>query len=274
MSVMKIEGIKLTKCDDTQDCLIESGSIEVEEGSVVLLLGENGAGKSTLVKTVRGFGSAKLIGTKVFFGGRANDYTYISRATGYAAQDDKAEFYINGLSYVKAMAKNFIRENGEDPYAESVKNAKMLFTYFANAKTLFEKFHNGENLFEKFLNEKDRTSFSNSILEKGKFTNRLSGGQWKLLTIIAALSLDEAPLYFLDEPLNNLDSNTIRALLDLIRYMKEHYKSSFLIITHCRLFKDPERVYQLSDCHIDDVTDQYKSYDCLDSIKGGCTKCL
>jgi ABC-type multidrug transport system ATPase subunit len=235
---------------------ITNSSLSINKGEVVLLLGENGAGKSTLIDSILGYQpkDVSFSGEVSFEGKKVLGLASLSDQIGYAEQNEDIGFYLSGKSYIYLSLQPYLRMKEKEAKKVCLDQEEKLFKKFSTD----------------FFDQERSTNFAG--LAK-KNTYHLSGGQSKVLSIIAALSRAESPLYILDEPLNNLDTNSIRVLLFTIDEMKKT-GSSFLIITHCRLFKDPERVYQLSDCHIDDVTDQYKSYDCLDSIKGGCTKCL
>ncbi|WEG13653.1 ABC transporter ATP-binding protein [Pullulanibacillus sp. KACC 23026] len=101
------------------------------------------------------------------------------------------------------------------------------------------------NELESFIRELDENSFSLKMDKKtmlGEWysnSTNLSGGQWQKLSLYR-LFYKKASIYLLDEPTNNLDSESIRDLEDMIR--KIGRDTLLIIVSH-----DFKFLYNVSD---------------------------
>ena len=69
-----------------------------------------------------------------------------------------------------------------------------------------------------------------------------------MVAILSALSRKGSDLYIMDEPINNLDGDHARLLNDYLIDLKNQPNApGILIITHCRMFQNVDRVYVLKD---------------------------
>jgi ABC-type multidrug transport system ATPase subunit len=229
--------------------LIQNSTLKIKKGEVVLLLGDNGSGKSTLIQCLCGYQPKNVsFSAKVTFEGKdCLDRSTISDNVGLSRQEDDFGFYVSGRSYVSFATRPYAQTRAGNTQKQNLEKADFLFDEFA-------KFHQKENSVKKSSNF-DRL--------KKRSTWRLSGGEKKVLSIVAALSRVDAPLYILDEPLNNLDTNSIRALLDLIAHKKP--EETFLIVTHCHLFEKPadDCVYEIDQKELH-LIQGYEHYSCLE----------
>jgi ATP-binding cassette subfamily C protein len=79
--------------------------------------------------------------------------------------------------------------------------------------------------------------------EVGERGNLLSGGERQRISIARAL-LRKPQLLVLDEPTNNLDADSVRALLDVLRTLK--HQTTLLVISHDpRVLRQADRVFQI-----------------------------
>ncbi len=88
-------------------------------------------------------------------------------------------------------------------------------------------------------------SFSENLdINPGSFGTRLSGGERRLMALARAL-LKDAPIWILDEPTANLDVNTERNILDIIRAATR--ERTVIMVTHRLL--DMEKMDQVLVMH-------------------------
>jgi ABC-type cobalamin/Fe3+-siderophores transport system ATPase subunit len=231
--------------------LLNDVDFSIKKGDVVLLLGPNGCGKSSLIKCLLGFSSLKFEAQEMVFATQPvalNQLSSLSDAVGYCEQSPLEEFrspfdelLFNGRNCVRSLCAPYIREGR---YA-----------------TKDEVYHVIDTLFEDFDQGQNRNLAAKSV-------RRMSGGEREVVGIIACLARVNSPLYILDEPLNNLDTHSMQCLLDKIEHKKPN--ETFLIVTHCRLFAHPNKVGEIRNQKIEDVSSSYCAYDCLSSLCKGC----
>ena len=106
-----------------------------------------------------------------------------------------------------------------------------------NPKQKIYKILNEENYIKKkkVYNENDMKQYfkdfnlPDNVLEKKSI--ELSGGQKQIISIIRAL-LNKPDIIILDEPTSSLDVSSQKKLLDLLKYIKEKYSITYIIISH------------------------------------------
>jgi putative ABC transport system ATP-binding protein len=80
----------------------------------------------------------------------------------------------------------------------------------------------------------------------------MSGGQQQRVAVARAL-VNEPSLVIADEPTANLDSETARMIIDLMRQLNEKDRTTFVFSTHDqRLLDRVERLVRLEDGRIVD----------------------
>lgn len=227
-----IEVINLTvKSKKENKIIIDNLSFDLFEGEVVLLKGRNGSGKTTLIKSLirEDYNKYNISGNIAFM----NKINVIN-----LKKDREIMNYRSQISYVPQ----------NDDYSGH---------YNLNVADVIQDSINSFRGQKLTLNEIEEklTSFDFVDSEGGglkRFTlesnpSKLSGGQQRILTILSnVLSRPGAILYIIDEPLNNLDSKNIPAVVDIIRELHLLFpKSSFLIVTHNEMFNFVNRVIEL-----------------------------
>ena len=242
--------------------VVNDVSFNVNEGEIVVLAGANGCGKSTILKTIvrdagkDGIGLDGLtISGEVSLEGSKNvlQYTHsqlinnLSKRIGYVMQKDDYEEKARGTTVADCIIQS----------AEEFIPSKKLTMHEVN-EILIEyapqKESKGKSQFE--ANSKVRVPF-------------LSGGQQRLLSIISNIAVREsAPLFLIDEPLNNLDSDNMIYVSNLINSIHlKNPKAAFLIVTHCRIFPFVTRRIEMLNGRIMSITEDCGYYDCVGKAK-------
>ena len=219
--------------------LLNDCDFTVNKGEVVLILGSNGTGKTTLMETLIGVSPFTLSGDEMYIDPQisTNDYTIDETKIGYARNEIRED--LNGYKNKYIIKTLYIKHYGLRNIVCSDDDIKM------NLKHLKEAFQYGDKGSKKYL--------------------KSSSGERKKTNLIGALSRYNSPLYIFDEPVNCLDIETMRAFRDEVDTLKER-GAGVIIVTHCRIFKNVDRVYKIVDKKLVDITDEYKSksYDCID----------
>lgn len=229
--------------------IINGVSFKIKSGEVVAIVGDNGAGKSTILKAIMREETEhkKISGSISYCGGKnilemndmelqkfRSEVAYVSqkdeynnigkRITAFDVMMDSAELYSSKL-YTKEEVKQLF-----DRYP--------LRVYDENGKPL---------LFEKSCPAK------------------LSGGLQRLLSIVSAVAVREnARLFIIDEPLNNLDFKNARRISNLITEIhKENADAAFLMVTHCRIFPAITRLITLEKGTVVPNREEYVCHSCF-----------
>ena len=94
---------------------------------------------------------------------------------------------------------------------------------------------------------------------------KLSGGQQRLLSIISSVAVrEDAKLFIIDEPLNNLDFKNARKVSNLItRIHRENPDAAILMVTHCRIFPAITRLITLKDGVVVPTKEEYCCHSCF-----------
>ncbi|MDX2138546.1 MAG: metal ABC transporter ATP-binding protein [Chloroflexota bacterium] len=178
--------------------------LDVPQGVLMAIVGPNGAGKSTLIKAALGL---------------------IPRAAG------EARFF--GTSYAKARNRvGYVPQRGsvDWDFPTTVLDVVMMGRY-------------GELGWFKRPTERDRAAALQALDQVGlsdfakRQISQLSGGQQQR-TFLARALVQNADLYFMDEPFAAVDAVTERAIVELLRALRERGKT--VIVVHHDLQTVPE----------------------------------
>lgn len=181
-------------------------SFDVEKGEIFGLLGDNGAGKTTLVKQMANLlrptsGSITLFGKPI-----AADPMHVPLHVGYMPQDGRA---LNSLTVAEAL----------------------YFTAHLRGRSRRDA-----------QTERDRLI---DLWELGgsrdKPTNRLSGGQKRMLQLAVAMA-GQPLVLILDEPTNELAPQRRRHVWESLRALNRETGATIIFITHDAL--EAEKIIQ------------------------------
>ena len=86
-----------------------------------------------------------------------------------------------------------------------------------------------------------------------------------MLSIISSVAVREnAKLFIIDEPLNNLDFANARKISNLItRIHKENPDAAILMVTHCRIFPAINRLITIKNGVIVPNEEEYTCHSCF-----------
>jgi len=85
------------------------------------------------------------------------------------------------------------------------------------------------------------------IEQKDKFPDQISGGQKQRVAVARAL-VTNAKLVLADEPTANLDTKTAYTVIELMKKMRDEFKTTFIFSTHDqRIVGEAEIIYTLED---------------------------
>lgn len=170
--------------------------LELAEGSLVGIIGPNGAGKSTLIKSIMGMVPTSGGWIKIFGKPAHKDYTRV----GYVPQ----------------------RESVDWDFPVSVLDVVLMGRY-------------GHVGWLRRISKKDR-AIACECLEKvnmlpfaDRQIGKLSGGQQQRVFLARALA-QESDLYLMDEPFAGVDAVTEKAIIDLLRELRDQGKT--LLVVH------------------------------------------
>jgi ABC-type multidrug transport system ATPase subunit len=202
--------------------IVEDANFSIHAGEVVLLLGDNGSGKSSIIESIRG----NLAGTsrnekKVVFQGApikdGGDLEAFQRSISYVGQFDHSDDFF--ALKVKDYIGDYVRESAyAKEHPEVVEG---------DIKEACEKFGLEDDVMSRSL-------------------RKISGGQFRLASIVRAFARAHSSLYIFDEPINNLDATKSRRLNnELIKLKNREDHPGILIITHCQMFTKVDSVFAL-----------------------------
>ncbi|MCM3491998.1 metal ABC transporter ATP-binding protein [Paenibacillus lactis] len=192
MSVLKVQGLHASY---RKNKVLHDVSFEVEQGSLTSIVGPNGAGKSTLLKVMLEL-HPKLSGDVSFFG---STLSQTKTRVGYVPQRGSVDwdFPTNALDVV------------------------MMGLY-------------GRVGWLKWPNKSHKEKAIASLAQMGMadFADRqisqLSGGQQQRVFLARAL-VQDADLYFMDEPLAGVDAATERAIMTTLKNLKMSGKTVMVV---------------------------------------------
>ncbi|MBD8069590.1 metal ABC transporter ATP-binding protein [Bacillus sp. PS06] len=180
-----------------KNTVLNDVNLEIEAGSLTGIVGPNGAGKSTLIKTMLNLHPA-LSGTVSFFGSPLNK---VKSRIGYVPQRGSVDwdFPTDALDVV---TMGLYKEIGWLKWP---------------SRSHKRKAHDA-------LEKMGMSAYANRQI------SQLSGGQQQRVFLARAL-VQNADLYFMDEPLAGVDASTERAIMATLKELKDNGKT-VLVVHH------------------------------------------
>lgn len=170
--------------------------LNIPKSVLMAIVGPNGAGKSTLIKAMLGL--IKPVSGNVLFNGKS--YKSQRRHIGYVPQSESVDWDFPA-SVLDVVLMGRYGELGwfKRPTAEDKKKVM------------------------EALDKVNMTEFANRQI------SQLSGGQQQRVFLARAL-VQEADIYFMDEPFKGVDVKTEKAIINILKELKDRGKT--LIVVH------------------------------------------
>ena len=218
IQMIKISNLtKVYKSKNKNNCTaLNNISFSLPDKGLVFIIGKSGSGKSTLLNMIGGLdsvtnGEVNVFGNEIHKFNENKLYSYRSNMVGFIFQD----FHLlDDLTVEENIAVSLKLEHEES----------------------IEKVN-------KVLKEVDLEGYNN------RYPNELSGGQKQRVAIARAL-VKNPNLILADEPTGNLDSNTTKQIIELIKKIS---KEKLVIIVSHNLYDAydyADRIIELSDGHV------------------------
>lgn len=209
---------KLTKSyqeGDKTRAVLDEMDLSVKEGELIVLLGRSGSGKSTLLNLVSGID-----------------------------KPDSGEVVIGGTDLAKLNEKDgtlFRRKN----IGFVFQSFNLISTLTAHENVLLPLKLKGAND-EETLSKAQRFLDEVGLGDRGdSYPDRLSGGEQQRVAIARALA-HEPMLILADEPTGNLDYETGKTILDILKNLVRKNGRTIILATHDRdICKIADRVLEI-----------------------------
>ncbi len=197
--VIKSGGKKITLLDDI--------NLNIEEGEFISLMGPSGSGKSTLLNCI-GMLDNFTEGT----------YKFLDETVDSLKEKQRAKLYKEYIGFV-FQAYHLIDE----------------LTVYENIETPL-LYKNIKSLERKAL-VADVLDRFNIVGKKDLFPTQLSGGQQQRVFLARAL-VQDASIYFMDEPFQGVDATTEIAIINILKSLRKEGKT--VVVVHHDLQTVPE----------------------------------
>lgn len=200
MEILRVENLtKVYGKGENEVRALDGVSFSVEKGAFVAVIGPSGSGKSTLLHILGGVD--RPTGGKVFMDGKDV----------YAQNEEQLAIFRRrqvGLIY---QFYNLI------PVLNVTENITL--------PVLMDGQKVNQNRLAELMTTLNLTGRENHL------PNQLSGGQQQRVSIGRAL-MNAPAVVLADEPTGNLDSNSSREIVELLKVSNEKYGQTLLVITH------------------------------------------
>jgi ATP-binding cassette subfamily C protein len=196
-----------------EDLVLTDVSLSIARGSLTAIAGHSGAGKSTIVDIATGLLQPESGG--LYLDGRRLD-------------DEERVLWRREIAMVPQ--ESFL-------FNDTLRGNLLCVNPAATEQDLWEAL---DAVNSRAFVEARRGQLDSDVGERG---NLLSGGERQRISIARAL-LRRPQLLVLDEPTNNLDAESVRALLGILRTLRQ--QTTLLVISHdFRVLRQADRVYQI-----------------------------
>lgn len=194
-------------------------NFKIKEGEFIAIMGPSGSGKTSILNLIGGLDSP-------------------TKGSVFIDQKDISKFPDKELSRYRNNSVGFIfQEFNLEPFL-TVKQNILLPTFFGKYGKHKEKYAE-ELISEVGLSDKRNTH-----------ANQLSGGQKQRAAVARAL-INNPQIILADEPTGNLDKETGKKIIELLKSIHEKRKIILIIATHNEeIAKAADRIIHLKEGHI------------------------
>ena len=224
--MIKTENLSMVfTTEEVQTKALNEVNLEIKQGEFVAIMGPSGCGKSTLLNILGTLDSPTS--GKYFFNGKEVDKMGESQLTAF--RKGNIGFVFQSFNLIDELT---VFENVELP------------------------------LIYRGVGKRERMELSDKALEKVGLGNRkehkpseMSGGQQQRVAIARAIA-QAPPVILADEPTGNLDSNSTREIMDILKSLHEEGRTVILITHDNDIAAQAKRVVKIMDGKI--VEDFYQ----------------
>lgn len=228
-----IEVSDLTKvyaADGVQTPVLHGVSFRVEAGEFVAIMGPSGSGKSTLLH-ILGFLDRQTVGEYRFDGKSINQYSGRELA---AVRNRQMGFVFQAFNL---LPRTSVRENVKLP---------LLYSTVPSAR----------------WNELAHAAIASvGLSHRADYdVNKLSGGERQRVAVARAL-VGSPRVIFADEPTGNLDSQSGKAVMEILQQLNERHGHTIILITHeTDTAEHARRILRIADGRVvsDQVVEQHR----------------
>lgn len=209
--------------------ILTRSSFSFDKGDIVLLDGRNGTGKTTLIKVLLGRvasdvtvnGEVRICGSENILQMKNKELLAIQSRIACLDQKDEFESYY-GIPVITHLQDSL----------EAFRGKKLT----ASDKEYIEE------TFNTYLPSNAGFTLKSKI-------SKLSGGQQRIVSIIASICLRrDSDVFFIDEPLNNLDMNAVVQISNILNKLRiERPDIVMVMVSHCKIFPFISKVATLED---------------------------
>ena len=202
MSIIKIENLKRTYGTIVLTHALKGVSFEVSEGDFIIIMGKSGSGKSTLLHQLG------LLDTPT-----SGEIFIKNENTKDLSEKKKTIFRLEKLGYI-------FQEYAILPELTALENVYLPLMVSSN---------NGNKDFK----EKAKEMLKLVGLEHrfDHYSNELSGGEQQRVAIARAL-VNNPKVLFADEPCANLDTQSSKNILDLLKDLNKKLGQTIIMVSH------------------------------------------
>lgn len=202
MSIIKIENLKRTYGTKVLTHALKGVSFEVSEGDFIIIMGKSGSGKSTLLHQLG------LLDTPT-----SGEIFIKNENTKDLSEKKKTIFRLEKLGYI-------FQEYAILPELTALENVYLPLMVSSN---------NGNKDFK----EKAKEMLKLVGLEHrfDHYSNELSGGEQQRVAIARAL-VNNPKVLFADEPCANLDTQSSKNILDLLKDLNKKLGQTIIMVSH------------------------------------------
>jgi ABC-type lipoprotein export system ATPase subunit len=196
---------------------VSSVSLDVRKGDFLAIQGASGSGKTTLLSLLSGLD--RVSAGEIEFGGE--DITSMS-------EDELALFRRKNVGIV-FQSYNLI------PTLNVLENI---------ALPLFPESGNKKEMFERAKAAAESVGLSQRL---NHYPNELSGGEQQRVGLARAL-INDPKVIFADEPMGNLDTETGRKMMDLLKSLNKDNGMTIVMVTHDDgMAKEADKLIRIKD---------------------------
>jgi len=211
--IFKIQNLKCEYIPNSP--VLELRKLDIPRGKLIFVIGKSGIGKSTFIETLGLMNKTIALSGNTsiqFFPGHGKEYIELKDSWALPNQE------------ISDFRKNY--------FTFIFQNTNLMPNFSAGENMIMSLLIKGKGIVEAkkmVLRVMDRLSLGSNVFDK-KITE-LSGGQRQRLAFVRAVTADFTVL-FGDEPTGNLDENTAKELMGILKELIREGDKTGIIVSH------------------------------------------